>query len=68
MTPVSNTVPKPVILLVGDPWTIASPSIVHTFASCHPLRDAQVTPSLQDLISTVMARGYEAIHSVHRSY
>ncbi len=69
---IRNAVVRPVLnavlLTVDDRWTDGAPRFVHTFTSCHPLRDAQVNPDLNSSFLTVTVGGYEAIHSVHRTY
>jgi len=63
-----DAVIKAVRPAVDDPWTTATPGFVHTFTSCHPLRDAQSKPCPAGSVLAVIAQGYEAIHSVHRTY
>ncbi len=53
---------------VDELSTDRAPAFVHTFASCHPLRNAQGSLSVGGQVLTVSAASYEAIHSVHSAY
>jgi hypothetical protein len=61
-------VAKPVRRAVDAEWTISDPRIVHNFAALHPLETAVAVLTGRFWIPDVMARGYNAIHTVHSSY
>ena len=68
MPPVGNVVANLVTALVDDLMTDRDARLVHTLAGYRPPSYAQVSPTANNPISTVMARGYDSVHSVHRSY
>jgi hypothetical protein len=57
-----------VLPAVNDLSTDGPPPFVHTFASCHPLRDAQGSLGPHHHDSIVIPTGYDVLHSVHRTY
>ena len=64
----TRAVVKLVLPAVDDQWTVQGSNIVHKFAACHPLQTTYLGLTAQILIPSVMARGYNAVHSFHSSY